>query len=112
MAEPGELGNLTLAAEDARAEWSWPLPERVARDLKMAFRTLRSNPGYSLACILILAVCIGANTAIFSVVYAAVLKPLPYPDVARLVFVWEKISSLPEPVGPRLEVPRIVYRQW
>jgi putative ABC transport system permease protein len=112
MAEPGELGNLTLAAEDARAEWGWPLPERIARDLKMAFRTLRNNPGYSLACILILAVCIGANTAIFSVVYASELKPLPYPDLSRLVFVWEKISSMPEPVGPRVEVPRIVYQQW
>jgi predicted permease len=112
MAEPGELGNLTLAAEAARDEWTWPRLERIARDLGMALRTLRKNPGYSLACIAILAMGIGANTAIFSAVYAVVLKPLPFPEPDRLVFLWEKIASMPDPIGPRLGVPRIVYQEW
>jgi putative ABC transport system permease protein len=112
MAEPGELGNLTRAAENAREEWSWPLLERITRDLSMAFRTLRNSPGYSFACIAILAIGIGANTAMFSVVQAVTLKALPYPNADRLVFVWEKLASMPWPIGPRMQVPRIVYQEW
>ncbi len=112
MAEPGELGNLTQTAESAREEWGWPRLERITRDLGMALRTLRKNPGYSLASIAILALGIGANTAIFSAVHAVVLKPLPYPEPDHLVFLWEKIGSMPDPIGPRLGVPRIVYQEW
>jgi putative ABC transport system permease protein len=112
ISEPGELGNLTLAAEDARAEWSFPRLERIARDVSMAVRTLRKNPGYSVACIAILALGIGANTAIFSVVNAVVLKPLPFPESGRLVFLWQKLSSLPDPFGPRLNATRLVYQEW
>src|SRR5207244_4058298 len=103
MAEPGELGNLTLAAEDVRREWTWPQVERIARDLGIALRTLRKNPGYSLACVAILALGIGANTAIFSVIHAVVLKPLPYPDAGRLVFLWQKFPTMPWPIGPRMQ---------
>jgi putative ABC transport system permease protein len=112
MADPRELGYLTLAAEDARAEWSLPGLDRIVRDIRMALRMLRRSPGYTFACVAILALGIGANTAIFSVVYAAALKPLPYPNTNRLVFVWDKIPSLPEPVGPRMPVQRIAYEEW
>ena len=54
MAEPGELGNLTLAAEDARAELSWPRLEQWTRGLSLALRTLRKSAGYTLACVVIL----------------------------------------------------------
>ncbi len=112
IAEPGELGNLTLAAEDARAEWSWPVLERIGRDLSMAYRTLRNSPGYSLTCIAILALGIGANTAIFSALHSVVLKALPYPAADRLVFMWGKVPSLPWPIGPRMPAQRIQYQEW
>ena len=54
-------------------------------DLIAALRTLRRSPGYALTCIAVLALGIGANAAIFSVIYSVILKPLPYPDPSRLV---------------------------
>lgn len=112
IVEPGELGNLTRAAENAREAWSWPRTEQVARDVGFAFRTLRKSPGYSLACIAILALGIGANTAMFSVIHAVVLKPLPFPEPDRLVYLWQKLPSMPWPIGPRMSSPRIVYQEW
>ena len=59
------------------------------KDVALALRQLRLNPGFAVIAILVIALGIGANTAIFSVVDAVILKPLPYPDADRLVMVWE-----------------------
>ncbi len=61
----------------------------VWTDLKMAFRTLLRSPAFSMVTILVLALGVGANSAIFSVVQGVILDPLPYPDSDRLVLVWE-----------------------
>ncbi|HEV2447753.1 MAG TPA: ABC transporter permease, partial [Candidatus Sulfopaludibacter sp.] len=84
----------------------------LLRDIRYAFHTLRSSPAYTLMCTAVLALGIGANAAIFSVVNGVILSALPYPDVGRLVFVWERFPNLPAPVGDRMEVAHSNYLAW
>ena len=90
MAARGELGNLTLAAEDARAEWGWTRLEQVIRDLHHAGRRLRRSPGFAITAILSLAIGIGANSAIFMLVDRVLLRSLPVADPHELVFVFDQ----------------------
>lgn len=62
--------------------------ETISRDLKYGLRMLWKNPGYTLIAVLTLALGIGANTAVFSVVNALLLRPLPYPNFERIAYVW------------------------
>ncbi|HSE40605.1 MAG TPA: ABC transporter permease, partial [Acidobacteriota bacterium] len=83
--------------------------KNLFHDLRYAFRLLLKNPGFTLGALLALALGIGANSAIFSVVYATLIKPLPYKDPDRLVMVWE--SSLKEP-GDRNVANPANYADW
>src|ERR1051326_1750973 len=65
----------------------------LLKDISYGFRTLRRSPAFSLVVILTLALAIGLNTAIFSVVDAVLLKPLPYPDSERLVWFGESTGK-------------------
>jgi predicted permease len=85
MASPGELGNLTLAAEDARAEWGWTRLEQTLQDLRYAARTLRKRPAFTVAAVLSLAIGIGANTALFTLINTALWKLLPIRDPEHLL---------------------------
>ncbi|HXP10730.1 MAG TPA: ABC transporter permease [Acidobacteriaceae bacterium] len=79
------FGNLALLEERSREVWQWPRLESVLADVKFAFRRLRRSPGFAVTVLLTLAIGIGANTAVFSVVSSVLLKPLPYPDSDQLV---------------------------
>src|SRR5258708_3835766 len=79
-----EFGNVTVLEERGREIWQWALLEGILRDLRLAARQLRRNPGFTLTVVLTLALAIGANTAVFSIVNALLIRPLPFPQPERL----------------------------
>ncbi len=81
------------------------------RDLHFAFRGLRRNPGFAWAAVSVLALGIGASTAIFSVVDGVLLRPLPYPEPDRLVLLWNHIESEPSRMIPIAGPDVAVFRE-
>ncbi|HEX3748575.1 MAG TPA: ABC transporter permease [Bryobacteraceae bacterium] len=97
LAAPGELGNLTRAAEEARAAWGWTWLEQLWRDAQYAVRTLGQNRGFTATAVLSLALGIGANTAIFSLIDALMLHWLPVHNPQELVLIQMRDPREPEP---------------
>jgi predicted permease len=83
------FGNPEALREQTRDTWSWNWLDLLLLDLKQSIRSLRRAPAFSTTVILVLALGIGANVALFSVVHAVLLKSLPFPDADRLVRVYE-----------------------
>jgi putative ABC transport system permease protein len=81
------FGNPLRVAEDTRAVWRWMWLDRLRQDARYALRSLRRNPLFAAVAILTLALGIGLNTAVFSVVSAVLIRPLPYPDPSRIVWI-------------------------
>jgi len=79
------FGNVTLTEEDGRNAWGWRTVEELLGDVRYGLRALRHNPMFTAVALLTIAIGIGANTAVFSVVNSVLLKPLNYPNAEQLV---------------------------
>jgi hypothetical protein len=81
--------------------------DTLVRDLRFSLRTLTRNPGFTCVAVLTIALGIGANSAMFSVVQGVILAPLPFPEPDRLVILWQN-----RPGGPHLEASYPNFEDW
>jgi putative ABC transport system permease protein len=88
-----KLGGIEQAKEKYRDLRGIPAAESLLRNVRLGLRTLRNDPGFTAIVVLTLALGIGANTAIFTVDYATLLAPLPYPQPGQLVYVWSRLHG-------------------
>lgn len=88
------FGNLALLRDETRATWSWSWLESMMRDLRYSFRTLRRTPGFAFIAILVIALGIGSNVALFTVVRSVLLKPLPFANPNRLLRLYESSADV------------------
>ncbi len=91
------FGNRTLFKENSMEMWGWTVIETLAQDIRFAARLLVKTPAFTVVSILTLAIGLGMNTAVFSIVNAVMLRPLPYPNAERLISLWEEhLAELPD----------------
>ena len=82
------FGNAALIKDQTREAWGWMPAEHLWQDIRHALRRLGRTPGFAITVLLTLAVGIGANAAVFSVINRVLLHPLPYPESDRVVALW------------------------
>jgi putative ABC transport system permease protein len=104
-----EFGGVERAKEEGREARGIAWVDMLQQDLRYAMRTLRKSPGFVAVAVGTLALAIGANTAIFSVVYAVLLRPLPYPNPGQLVVVFE---SKPQDGVKETGASYLDFQEW
>ena len=102
------FGNPGLVREQARATWSWTTLELLLRDLRFGLRALLRSPGFTIIAVLVMALGIGANVAIFTVVRSVLLKPLPFRDPSQLVSLYQSQKEF----GPFVPVDGGSFALW
>ena len=105
------VGNVTLIKEQTRETWGQAPFERFWQDVRYALRQFAKKPGFALACIITLALGIGATTTIYSIMDALLLRPLPYPNSPRVVQVWGTFTPRGMMEIPASEPEFLEYRQ-
>ena len=103
------FGNPILVREQAGDTWSWNRLERLAHNVRIGIRTLARTPGFAVVSILITAIGIGTNAALFTVVRSVLLKPLPYRDPSRLIRLYEHST---DDRFPRNDVAAGIFAEW
>ena len=103
------FGNDLVLREESRDMWEWNWLEQLLQDIRYALRQLGRSRGFTAVVVLTLALGIGANTAIFSIVNAVLIRPLPFKDPARLVMVWATWAKRGE---NRINVSPADFADW
>ena len=103
------FGNPAVLHEAARDTWSWSAWETGLRNVRLGVRTLKRTPGFALITIVVIAIGIGANVALFTVVRSVVLRPLPFRDPERLLRLYEHSA---DDQFPHLDSAGGVFAEW
>lgn len=88
-----DFGNTLRVREQSREAWGWNWLDHLVQDIRYGLRMLRKNPAFAAVAVIALGLGIGANTALFSVVYGVLLKPLPYAQGQDLVVLHQEFSK-------------------
>lgn len=104
-----EFGGVEQVKERTRDEWGIRWVETIWRDLRFSLRSLRRSPAFTLTVVATLALCIGANTTVVSVLYGMILKPLPFPHSEQVVEIY---NSRPQSGQPKLRVSAVQYHDY